>query len=83
MQAHVFKDFHLALVVLVLVIVDLLILAVYTAVEGVKGNLSAHRMLNKENPMDMIGVSYMHGNLTVITSYGYVQSELDIFRNWT
>ena len=40
-----------------LVIVDLVILVVYTAVEGANGNLSAIRLSNNENSMDVKGVS--------------------------
>ncbi len=38
-----------------------MILVIYTAVEGGKGNLEAERVENKENPMDSSGVSYNCG----------------------
>ena len=43
--------------VLVLVVVDLVILVVYTMVEGIRGNLGAEKIKNRENPMDTKGVS--------------------------
>ncbi len=51
------SDWKLILIVLVLVLVDLVILAVYTAVEGARGNLEAERIENRENPTDTKGVS--------------------------
>ena len=47
----------LALSVLLLVVIDLIILSTYTAVEGARGNLSAQRVTNRENPEDITGVS--------------------------
>ncbi len=59
------SDWKLALVVLVLVMVDLVILVVYTAVEGARGNLEAEKVENRENLSDVKGVSLdsyvMHG----------------------
>ncbi len=52
-------DWKLALVVLVLVMVDLVILVVYTVVEGARGNLEAERIKNRENSQDVEGVSSM------------------------
>ncbi len=53
------------MVVLVLVMVDLVILVVYTVAEGTRGNLEAERIENRENPSDVKGVSLdgyvMHG----------------------
>ena len=40
-----------------LVVVDLVILVVYTMVEGIKGNLGAEKVENRENPIDTKGVS--------------------------
>lgn len=37
--------------------IDLIILTVYTAVEGAKGNLEANRVPHTENPQDIVGVS--------------------------
>ena len=54
---QVLKDWHLALAVLTLVLVDLTILLVYTIVEGVRGNLTTTRIFNRENPSDVEGVS--------------------------
>ena len=44
------KDWHLAVGVLTLALIDLTILLVYTIVEGVKGNFTATRVSNRENP---------------------------------
>jgi len=49
------KDYHLALFVCALVAVDVVILFVYTLVEGV--SLEATRTVNAENPSDTRGVS--------------------------
>ncbi len=45
------------MVVLVLIMVDLVILVVYTIVEGAMGDLEAERVENKENTSDRVGVS--------------------------
>ena len=50
------QDRYLALGVLVLVLVDVIILLVYTIVEGVQGNLIAIRVGNRENLMNVEGV---------------------------
>ena len=50
------KDWQLALGVLTLVLVDLTILLVYTTVEGLRGNLTAMRVPNRENPRVTEGV---------------------------
>ena len=62
----------LALGVLALVMIDLIILITYTAVEGARGNLSAQRVTNRENPKDVteeVGIrprkeSYKHSSRT-------------------
>ena len=51
------KDLKLALGVAVLVLIDVLILVVYTIVEGPRGNLNATLVQNEENPSSEIGVS--------------------------
>ena len=53
---QVIKDWMLALGVLLLVVIDLIVLITYTAVEGARGNLSTQRVTNRENPEDIIGV---------------------------
>ncbi len=40
-----------------MVMVDLVILVVYTAVEGARGNLEAEKIENRENPREVKGVS--------------------------
>ena len=46
----------LTLGVLMLVMIDLVILVIYTLVEGVRGNLSAVMAESMENPQDITGV---------------------------
>ena len=53
------QDYHLALFVGVLVIVDAFILLVYTAVEGSRGNLGPTKTEHVENPSDTRGVRYL------------------------
>ena len=53
---QVLKDWHLALGVLMLVLVDLTILVIYTTVEGVQGKLAAIRVPSRENPRVVEGV---------------------------
>ncbi len=53
-------DWKLVLAVLVLGLVDLVILAVYTIVEGIRGNLGAEKIENEENLTDVKGVSTLH-----------------------
>ena len=52
-----FYDWHLALAVLCLVVIDISILGLYMLVEGVRGQLEATRVKNMENPEDITGVS--------------------------
>ena len=52
------KDWHLALGVLTMVLIDLTILLVYTIVEGIQGNLTAIRVPNRENPRVVQGVGW-------------------------
>ena len=54
---QVLKDWHLALGVLASVLIDVLILMIYTIVEGALGNLNAIPVPNRENPMDILGVA--------------------------
>ena len=54
------KDWHLALGVLILVLIDLTILLVYTAVEGTRGNHLATQVPSRENPRSVRGVSYLY-----------------------
>ena len=59
MSFQTLKDYHLALFVCVLVAVDVVILFIYTLVEGVRGNLEPMRESNTENPSETRGVSMM------------------------
>lgn len=51
------QDWMLALGVGFLVLIDLIILVIYTLVEGLRGNLGATRIANEENPEETSGVS--------------------------
>ena len=53
-----FKDYVMALLVLCLVVIDLVILGVYTLTEGLRGNLGVKLTSNREMPNETIGVSY-------------------------
>ena len=55
------QDYHLALFVGILIIVDALILFVYiyTAVEGSRGTLGPTKTEHTENPSDVRGVRYL------------------------
>ena len=57
---QILKDWHLALGVLTLVLIDLTILLVYTAVEGARGNHLATQVPNRENSRGVRGVSYLY-----------------------
>ncbi len=46
-----------------LIMVDLVILVVYTIVEGAMGDLEAERVENKENTSDTVGVSLSNARL--------------------
>ena len=53
------KDHLMALFVLCLVVIDLVILGVYTLTEGLRGNLGVKLVSNREMPNEAIGVSYI------------------------
>ena len=61
-----FHDWMLALAVLVLVIIDVIIIGAYLAVEGIQGQLVVEKVLNRENPRDVIGVSWFSVACSVI-----------------
>ena len=50
------KDWKLALVVAVFVLIDVIILLVYTIIEGLRGNLNAMLVQNEETPSSEVGV---------------------------
>ena len=56
---------------LVLVLVDVIILLVYTTVEGVQGNLTAIRVPNRENLMNVEGVGWYMCSLKLAVSLLY------------
>ena len=51
------KDSVLILGVALLVAIDVIILVVYTIVEGIGGNLAAHQAVHMEKPIKTEGVS--------------------------
>ena len=51
------KDKHLALFVIVLMVVDVVILFVYTLVDGLMGNLEPTKVTSVENPSYTLEVS--------------------------
>ena len=53
-----FKDYLMVLFVLCLVIIDIVILLLYTVTEAVRGNLGAKLTSNRELPEETIGVSH-------------------------
>ena len=57
------KDYHLALFVCALVAVDVIILLLFTLVEGLQGNLEPSLVPNTENPSDTQGVSMMQTSI--------------------
>ena len=59
----------LALGVMLLVAIDLIILTIYTGVEGTRGNLSAQRVPNRENPEDVSGVNLLHYTCSIRCLY--------------
>jgi hypothetical protein len=50
------KDSTLVLGVVLMVAMDVIILIVYSIVEGMRGNLAAHRDVHMEKPMKIEGV---------------------------
>ena len=59
------KDKLLMLGVAVLVAIDLIILVVYTLVEGIRGNLVAKKVTHRQMPTTVEGVSMkeLHGGM--------------------
>ena len=57
---QIMKDSHLALFVCALVMIDVVILLMYSLVEGLMGNLKPKRIVNAENPSEILGVSITH-----------------------
>ena len=55
-QQHWFQDYYVVPSVLFLVIIDLVILGVYTMIEGFNDNLGVKLTTNRENPTESIGV---------------------------
>ena len=51
------KDWMLACGVALLVVIDVVILTVYSIVEGIKGRLTSSKIPNSENTEDLVGVS--------------------------
>ena len=68
MHIQPLQDRYLALGVLVLVLVDVIILLVYTIVVGVRGNLTAIPVPNREYLMNVEGVSWYMCSLKLFIS---------------
>ena len=51
------RDSHIFIAVMVLVVIDLIITGLYLLIAGLKGELEATLIRNRENPTDFIGVS--------------------------
>lgn len=51
------KDLHLFVFIGALIAVDLLILVIYTIIQGANGNINAQKNANTEHPSDEKGVS--------------------------
>ena len=68
MHIQPLQDRYLALGVLVLVLVDVIILLVYTIVVGVQGNLTAIRVPNREYLLNVEGVSWYMCSLKLFIS---------------
>ena len=60
------KDYQLALFVCALVVVDVVILLVYTLVEGLRGNLTPIRVTSAENPSYTLWVSKYQSELQLL-----------------
>ena len=54
---QLFRDYVMALFVLCLVVIDVVILGVYTLTEGLRGNLGVRLTTNRELPEEILGVS--------------------------
>ena len=61
------KDYVLALLVLCLVVIDLIILGSYTAIEGIRDQLGVKLTANKENREDITGVIRYYIHMHVAT----------------
>ena len=53
------KDWHLMLIVFGLILIDVTILTIYTALEGFSAQFSAGREPNREKPRAVVGVSIL------------------------
>ena len=52
------KDWHLVVFVLCLLLVDVVMLTAYTFLEGFVAHFNVGMESNKENPSDIVGVSF-------------------------
>ena len=66
---QIMKDGHLVLFVCALVMIDVVILLMYSLVEGLMGNLKPKRIVNAEIPSEILGVSTMHAFRMVRCSF--------------
>ena len=70
------QDWHLILAVVALLVIDVVIIGVYTIMEGVSGHLHVEQVLNRENQEEIKGVSVLrtvfkvgHTIKRIITQY--------------
>lgn len=63
------KNYHIVLLVLALVLVDVVILFTYTILEGIQDNLSPVKTANAENPSEIHGVSTCIHHLNYEATY--------------
>ena len=59
----------LALTVLALVVIDAVIIGMYTIVEGVRNQLEVEKVLNRENPQEITGVRGCQRYIYLLTVY--------------
>ena len=52
------KDVHLFVCVMILVALDIIIIGAYLLSSGLTGNLGAVLTYSRENPVDIVGVSW-------------------------
>lgn len=64
-QQTLLQDQYLALFVLCLVIIDLIILGMYTVIESIRGNLGVKTISNREMPEETIGVCFIFIRVSV------------------
>ena len=59
------RDVHIFVVVNILVVLDVIIIGLYLLIAGLRGDLGVDLVPNRENPVDLIGVSPLSNSLHV------------------